>query len=111
MIQPSMSPLSHVSHPEPVIAGNSPPISGIHRSASADMFSMGQDHHGMTDESIMLSEMYSKQNLNIPMPSPAFDENGMINMSEFHTPQEHLDMPLTPFGTIDPNALSAGIHH
>lgn len=52
--------------------------------------------------------MYSKQNLNMPMPSPAFDENGMLalhDISEFHTPREHMDMPMTPFGTIDPNAL------
>lgn len=111
MIPPSHSPLSHMSHPEPHIAGNSPPINGMHRSASADMFSMGQEHHGMNDESLMLSEMYSKQNLNMPMPSPSFDENGMMNFSDFQPSQEHPDMQMTPFGTIDPNALSAGIHH
>lgn len=67
------------------------------------MFSMTHDPL-MTDESLMLSDMYAKQNLNMPMPSPAFDENGMMlhDMSEFHTPREHMDMPLTPFGTIDP---------
>ena len=75
------------------------------------MFSMGHDHHGLHDESLMLSEMYSKQNLNIPMPSPAFDENGMLlhDMSEFHTPREHMEMPMTPYATIDPNAL--GMSH
>lgn len=70
------------------------------------MFGLVHDHHNMNDESLMLSEMYSKQNLNIAMPSPSFDENGMLSMhdmSDFHTPREHMDMPLTPF--IDPNAL------
>lgn len=103
MIPQSHTPLSHVSHPEPQIANHSPPLDGLHRSASADMFSLVHDHHGMNDESLMLSEMYSKQNLNIPMPSPGFDENGMLSMhdmSDFHTPREHMDMPF-----IDPNAL------
>jgi len=49
------------------------------------------------------------------MPSPAgFDENGMLmmnDMSEFHTPREHMDMGMSPFGTIDPNALQGGLHH
>lgn len=106
MIPQSHTPLSHVSHPEPQIANHSPPLDGMHRSASADMFGLVHDHHNMNDESLMLSEMYSKQNLNIAMPSPNFDENGMLSMhdmSDFHTPREHMDMPLTPF--IDPNAL------
>lgn len=111
MVPQSHTPLSHVSHQEPHIANHSPPLDGMHRSASADMFSMGHDHHGLHDESLMLSEMYSKQNLNIPMPSPAFDENGMLlhDMSEFHTPREHMEMPMTPYATIDPNAL--GMSH
>ncbi|KAK5079022.1 hypothetical protein LTR64_002558 [Lithohypha guttulata] len=107
MIPPSHTPLSHVSHPEPQIANNSPPMDSIHRSASADMFSRSHDHQSMHDESLMLSEMYSKQNLNMPMPSPAFDENGMLamhDMHDFHTPREYMDMPMTPF-TIDPNSL------
>jgi len=108
----SMSPMPQMHHPDPVIANHSPPLHGMPRSASADMFSMTHDPL-MTDESLMLSDMYAKQNLNMPMPSPAFDENGMMlhDMSEFHTPREHMDMPLTPFGTIDPNALQAGMHH
>ncbi len=75
---------------------------------------MGHHHSDMHDEHLMLSEMYSKQNLNMPMPSPSFDEHGMLSMhdmSEYHTPREHLDMPMTPFGTIDPNALQSGHHH
>jgi hypothetical protein len=75
---------------------------------------MGHDPSGMNDDSLMLSEMYSKQNLNMPMPSPGFDDNGMLSMhdmSDYQTPREQLDMQMTPFGTIDPNALQSGLHH
>ena len=107
----SVSPTPHMHHPDPVIANHSPPLNGLQRSASADMF-MRHDPSGMHDDSFMLSEMYSKQNLNMPMPSPGFDENGMFHdMSEYQTPREHLDMPMTPFGTIDPNSLQSGLHH
>jgi hypothetical protein len=115
MMPPSVSPMPHMGHPDPVIADHSPPLSAMHRSASADMFSMGHhDGHGMMDETLMLGEMYSKQSLNMPMPSPGFDENGFMmtnDMSEFHTPREHMDMPMTPFGTVDPNTLQSGLHH
>ena len=112
--QPSVSPVPHMHHQDPMIASHSPPLHGLPRSASADMFSLGHGHHGMHDESLMLSEMYSKQNLNMPMPSPGFDEHSLLampDMSEYDTPREHLDMPMTPFGTIDPNALQSGLHH
>ncbi|RMZ79878.1 hypothetical protein DV737_g3248, partial [Chaetothyriales sp. CBS 132003] len=106
----SVSPVLHLHHPDPVIANNSPPLHTIPRSASADMFHMGHDP-AMLDEQHLLSEMYSKQNLNMPMASPGLDENGLMamhDMSEYHTPRESLDIPMTPFGTIDPNALQAG---
>ncbi|KAJ9613547.1 hypothetical protein H2200_003489 [Cladophialophora chaetospira] len=110
MIPTSMSPMPHMGHPDPIIADQSPPLSAIHRSASADMFS----HHGMMDETLMLGEMYSKQNLNMSIPSPGIDEHGMLmmhDMPEFHTPREHMDMQMTPYGTVDPHALQAGLHH
>lgn len=113
MPPPSVSPAPPMNLADPVIADQSPPLSGIHRSASADMFSMAHHDPTMADESLLLSEMYSKQNLNMPMPSPGFDDHGMLMMhdlSDFHTPQEHMDLPMTPFGTIDPNALQAGLH-
>lgn len=112
MIPPSVSPLSQMSHTDPVIADNSPPM--MHRSASADMFQMGHDHTGMGDDSLLLSEMYSKQSLNMQMPGTPFDENGLMalpDLSEFHTPREHMDLQVSPFGTIDPNSLQAGLHH
>lgn len=112
MIPPSTTPLSHMSHPEPMIANNSPPLNGLPRSASADMFSMGHES-AMADDSLMLSELYQKQNLNMHVPSPGLDDGNLLAMSdlpEFHTPREHMDMPMTPFGTVDPNALQNGLH-
>ncbi|KAK4939199.1 hypothetical protein LTR10_020498 [Elasticomyces elasticus] len=114
LMSSSVSPMPHMHHPDPVIADQSPPLNALHRSASADMFSRHHDHSGLMDETLMLGEMYSKQNLNMPMPSPGIDENGMLmmhDMSEFHTPMEHMDMFMTPSGTIDPNNLQAGLHH
>lgn len=109
MLPPSHTPLSHIGHPDPVIANQSPPLGSIHRSGSADMFSMTHDS-GLHDDGMMLSEMYSKQNLNIGMPSPSMDDGSLMHMhdmSEYHTPRETMDLPMMPFGTIDPNSLKA----
>lgn len=114
MIQPSTSPLSQMSHAHPVIADHSPPLNGIHRSASADFFNHPSHNNGFSEEQLMLSDMYSKQDLNIGMPSPGIDENGLMamhDMEQYHTPRENMDMPLTPFGTIDPNNLGMPHNH
>ncbi|RVX66917.1 hypothetical protein B0A52_09041 [Exophiala mesophila] len=113
MVPTSMSPMPTMGHADPVIADHSPPLTTLHRSASADMFSMHHDPNGLMDETLMLGEMYSKQNLNMAMPSPGFDENGLMimhDMSGFQTPREHMDMSMTPYGTIDPNSLQPGLH-
>jgi len=105
LIQPSASPLSQMSHADPVIADQSPPLNGLHRSASADLFNASN----FSEEHMMLTEMYSKQNLNLPMQSPHMDDGSLFAMhdtSAYHTPREAIDdMSLMPFGTIDPNAL------
>lgn len=108
----SHSPTPQMVHHDPVIANNSPPLHTMQRSASADMFSMGHHDPSMHDETLMLGEMYSKQNLNMPMPSPGFDDNGIMlhDMSEYHTPRDEMQMPMTPYGTIDPNHLQGGLH-
>jgi hypothetical protein len=107
MIQPSVSPLSQMSHADPVIADQSPPLNGLHRSASADLFNSSN----FSDDHMMLTEMYSKQNLNLPMPSPHVDDGSLFAMhdtSAYHTPRETMDdMSMMSFGTIDPNALQA----
>lgn len=109
MLPPSHTPLSHISHPDPVIADHSPPLSSIHRSASADMFSMTHESN-MPDDGMMLSELYSKQNLNIGMPSPSMDAGSIMPMhgiSDYDVSREAADMSMIPYGTIDPNSLKA----
>ncbi|KAI9816821.1 MAG: Transcription elongation factor SPT4 [Pycnora praestabilis] len=96
MVGPSVSPLSAMSHGDPVIADQSPPMSTMHRSHSADIFSMTHDHSNMEDDGLALSELYSKQSLNLPMHSPGVEGSS-----------EDMDMHnLVSFGTIDPSSLS-----
>lgn len=109
MLPPSHTPLSHVSRPDPVIADQSPPLNGMHRSASADMFSVT---HGtnLADDGLMLSEMYSKQNLNLGMPSPSLQNANLMptqEMPDFRTPGDPMELLRMPFGTVDPNSLNA----
>ena len=105
MIQPSISPLSVMSHGDPVIANQSPPLSNVHRSASTDFLSMSQDHHtNLNDDGLMLSEMYSKQSLNLPIRSPGI-EGSELNMQMHNEPPQD-DMDMTPFDTIDPSDIN-----
>lgn len=83
MIQSSVSPLSFMSHGDPAIVDQSPPMSMMHRSTSADVYSMSHDHHSnMSDDGTGLNEMYSKHSLNLPMHphSPAFAEQSAADM-------------------------------
>ncbi|RDL39668.1 putative Homeobox protein HOY1 [Venustampulla echinocandica] len=82
MIPPSVSPLSFMSHGDPAIVDQSPPLS-VHRSASADMYTMANDQHSnISDDGTGLNEMYSKHTLNLPMHShsPAFNEQAQADM-------------------------------
>jgi len=100
IVPPSVSPLSFMSHGDPAIVDQSPPLSMMHRSASADVYSMSQDHHpSLSDDGSGLNEMYSKHTLNLPMHphSPAFAEQMAADM----------DMnQLVQFDTVDPSSLS-----
>lgn len=85
MAPPSVSPLSFMSHADPAIVDQSPPMGMMHRSASADVYSMGHDHHAaMSDDGHGLNEMYSKHTLTLPMhnhsPSPAFMEQSQADL-------------------------------
>ncbi|KAH8672681.1 putative homeobox protein HOY1 [Tricladium varicosporioides] len=84
MIPPSVSPLSFMSHGDPAIVDQSPPHSMMHRSASADVYTMSheQQHSNMSDDGTGLNEMYSKHTLNLPMHphSPAFAEQSAADM-------------------------------
>ena len=108
MIHPSVSPLSTLSHGDPVIADQSPPLSNMHRSPSAEFLTISQDHRSsMSDDGLLLSEMYSKQNLNLPMHSPGVEDLGMaIHMHE-ESSSEEMDLHnMVSFGTMDPSSLS-----
>ena len=108
LMHPSVSPLSAMSHGDPVIADQSPPLANMHRSSSADFLSLSQDHHShMSEDGIMLSEMYSKQNLNLPMHTPDIEDPGMMMHYHDEPSSEEMDMHnMVSFGTIDPSNLS-----
>jgi hypothetical protein len=98
MIQPSVSPLSFMSHGDPAIVDQSPPLSMMHRSASADVYSMSHDHHSnMSDDGTGLNEMYSKHSLNLPMHphSPAA-----------YNDQSAADMDMNQLVSFDENSAS-----
>lgn len=104
MVPPSVSPLSFMSHGDPAIVDQSPPLAMMHRSASADVYTMG--HHGSmaestSDDGTGLNEMYSKHSLNLPMHphSPAY--HGMEQS------QADMDMnQLVSFDAVDGASLS-----
>ncbi|KAA8568867.1 hypothetical protein EYC84_007846 [Monilinia fructicola] len=97
LVPPSVSPLSFMSHGDPAIVDQSPPMSMMHRSASADVYSMHNDS-AISDDGTGLNEMYQKHTLNIPMHphSPAFGEQSaadidMSNLVQF--PVDHDGLP------------------
>lgn len=95
---PSVSPLSFTSHGDPAIVDQSPPLSMIGRSASADIYH-NHDSSAISDDGASLNEMYSKHTINLPLHphSPAFIEANPADM----------DMnQLVHFDTVDPASLS-----
>ena len=104
-INPSVSPLSAYSHGDPVIANGSPTM-GKMRSPSEDFLSMPQDHQ---DDGLMLSDMYAKQSLNLPMHSTNhhLDDSDMkFNMQE-ESSSEELDMSnMVHFGDLHHESMS-----
>lgn len=78
MIPQSVSPLPF-SHGDPAIVEQSPPM-GMMRSASADIYPMGDS--AVSDDGHSLNEMYSKHTINLPMHphSPAFHEPNQVDL-------------------------------
>jgi hypothetical protein len=63
------------------------------------VYQMSHDN-GMSDEALQMTDMYAKQNLNMPFRSPLLEDNG-----------DDLDMSnLVSFGTLDPSSLSPEHH-
>ncbi|RFU28864.1 hypothetical protein B7463_g7489, partial [Scytalidium lignicola] len=101
MVAPSVSPLSFMSHGDPAIVDQSPPLAMMHRSASAEMYNMPPDpHSNMSDDGTGLNEMYSKHTLGMSM-----NPHSPVTYSD----QAAADMDmsqLVQFDTIDPASLS-----
>ncbi|KAK3681883.1 hypothetical protein LTR37_020793 [Vermiconidia calcicola] len=89
MIGTSNTPLSVVSHGDPVIANHSPPLSGIGRSQSADIFGTPDQHSQFGDEGMYLHESFNKQ-MSLPFRSPLSEETFHSPMPDntynFHSP-------------------------
>ncbi len=103
----SVSPLSAYSHGDPVIADQSPPLNCFRRSPSAEFLSISQDHHSsLSDDGMLLSEMYSKQNLNMHMQSPQMEDTGMGMQMHEETSSEEMDHIHNMVSFIDPSSLS-----
>ncbi|KAF1999956.1 hypothetical protein P154DRAFT_436203 [Amniculicola lignicola CBS 123094] len=93
----SASPMPSVSHPDPVIANQSPPLNSYGRDNSADMYPMSNEH-GVSDDALHLTDLYAKQTLNLPFRS-SLEDNDDMDMQN-----------LVSFGTIDPASLSPENH-
>lgn len=78
MIGTSNTPISMNSHGDPAIADQSPPLTGIGRSQSADIFGTPGEHPQFGDESMYLHESFNKQ-IQLPFRSPMSDHS-------FHSP-------------------------
>ncbi|KAK7911732.1 homeoprotein [Apiospora marii] len=95
MVPQSVSPLPF-NHGDPAIVEQSPPM-GMMRSASADLYPMGDST--VSDDGHSLNEMYSKHTINLPMHphSPGFMDGS----------QGDLDMnQLVQFDSMDPASMS-----
>lgn len=73
MIGTTNTPLSMASGGDPVIADHSPPLHGLGRSQSADVFGTPGDNSQFGDDGLYLSESFNKQ-LALPFRSPMNDE-------------------------------------
>lgn len=89
-----------MSHGDPAIVDQSPPLTMMHRSASTDHYSMGQSN--LSDDGSSLNEMYSKHTLTLPMHQHSPSPSGYMEQS-----QADMDMnQLVQFDHMDPSSLS-----
>jgi hypothetical protein len=94
----SHTPLSMTSHGDPVIADHSPPLNGIGRSQSADIFAQSVDNSQLTDDGLYLSETFNKH-MALPFRGPVSDEPFSATISDgmftFQTPPSTDSEPQT----------------
>ncbi|KAF2398595.1 hypothetical protein EJ06DRAFT_557828 [Trichodelitschia bisporula] len=97
---PEVSAPQHVnmsmSHADPVIANQSPPLTSLGRSRSADIYHMQESM--LPEDGMSLGDMYAKQPMDLPFRTPM--DNGH---QEFD-----LNMAAT-YGTIDPSNLGSAV--
>ena len=98
MLHPAASPLSAMSPADPVIANQSPPLAGLDRSSSADLFSMTHEHGQTGDEAFALGDMYAK-GITLPFRAPVGDASSV---------DEYGVNSMIGYGTIDPASLKTG---
>ncbi|EON69593.1 hypothetical protein W97_08853 [Coniosporium apollinis CBS 100218] len=98
VMHPSVSPLSHMSHHgDPVIADQSPPMTSIGRSASADLYRMSHDPT-MGEDALSLGDFYSKQSFSLPFRDPPGPGEEVLDEFDLSN--------LVSFGPLDPSSLS-----
>jgi hypothetical protein len=98
-VPPSVSPLSFASHGDPAIVDQSPPLSMMGRSSSADLYHSHHDGSAVSDDGHNMNDLYSKHTLSLPMHphSPAYAD----------TNQAEMDMnQLVHFDQVEPASLS-----
>ena len=95
MLHPAASPLSVMSPADPVIANQSPPLAGLERSSSADLFSMTHEHGQAGDEAFALGDMYAK-GITLPFRAPIEDASAVDDFGV---------NSVIGYGTIDPASL------
>ena len=88
----NMGPV-HGMGPDPVIANQSPPLTSLGRSASADFYQMSQEH-GMPDDGMTLGDIQYKQPMTLPFRAPMpGEEQQHFHPSQHSTPQPHTPQP------------------
>jgi Homeodomain len=87
MMSQSPASMPTFSHVDPLIANHSPPLSNMHNTGSNDMYNFGADQQqGISEDGVVLSEMYSKHNINqFPVDGSSFDFT-MPGMAESQSP-------------------------
>ncbi|KAL1892968.1 Transcription elongation factor SPT4 [Sporothrix stenoceras] len=99
---PSVSPLSFAGRSDPAIVDQSPPMTMMGRSASADIYhplNNGGDSSAISDDGSNLNDMYSKHHINLPLhphsPGQYTDNQAELDMSQ-----------LVQFDAVDAASLS-----
>lgn len=74
MIGTSNTPVSMMSHGDPVIADQSPPLNGLGRNGSDDIFNTPGGDHSLNEDALCLSSDMFGKGMNMPFRSPLGDD-------------------------------------